>query len=77
MLNSVAVATYLLHVHSTGDMVHNRTFESNAGPQHKDYMDEKENIAKQLIAIEEIRTKGEIEDITIKVRVWRLFKHIA
>ncbi len=51
-------------------MVHNRTFESNAGEQYRDYMDDMEYIAKQLGVFENIRTQREIEDITIKVRIW-------
>ncbi len=55
----------------------NTTRVSNADIQCEDYLDEKDYIAQQLIAIEEIRTRGEIPDITIKVRIWRLFERIA
>ncbi len=43
--------------------------ESNADEQTEDYMDESDYIAKQLIAIEEIRVQREIGDVTTKVRI--------
>ncbi len=55
----------------------NTARESNPGAQAKECKDDNNCIAQQLTAIEEIRTHREIEDITIKVRVWRLLEHIA
>ncbi len=51
-------------------MVHSTTPKSIAGEQYNDYTDEMEYIAKQLGVFENIRTQREIEDITIKVRIW-------